>query len=319
LQNIWDFINATSAQYLQNAYIKGLNYNGFDPSLATIDSISVITGLPIYHPGTGLVPRNYFNDRVFDMKREDKQYTYFVMQDASFVLEADSLKPYFATTATTTTDSLTRWNVVKDLAYEVPYQTAFQIPQPLFSRSGVNVPISTAFVVDIKRMSNGYVYIMSKIDVPTKTKFLPIIIEGEFPSGFLQNDKGGFINYRLRLNPVTGTNFTDIQISGHAVTTFYAFYRTNELPSVKYQVYAKATNDFQTAAFNQTINAWNTSLGALTGTLTHAVPLYTAVGAYNEVYVGDITNTRFGTVDWRMTSVTTGPILLDYLRLVPVP
>jgi len=108
-------------------------------------------------------------------------------------------------------------------------------------------------------------------------------------------------------------------ISGHNVTTFYAFYRTSDLPSIKYQVYAKATNDFQTTAFNQTINAWNNSLAALTGTLTHAVPLYTATGAYNEVYVGDITNTRFGTVDWRVTSVTTGPILLDYIRLVPVP
>ncbi|GAB2805537.1 fasciclin domain-containing protein [Ferruginibacter profundus] len=319
LQNIWDYINATTAQYAQNAYVKSLNYNGFDPALAIIDSISVITGLPVYRPGTGIVQKNYFNDRVYDMKREDKQYTYFVMQDANFVLEADSLKPYFATTTTTATDSLTRWNVVKDLAYDVPYQTVFQVPQPLISRSGISVPVSSAFVVDIKKMSNGYVYIMSKVDVPTKNKFLPITLEGEFPTGFLQNDKTGFINYRLRLNPVTGLNFSDILISGHGVTTFYSFYRTSETPSIKYQVYAKATNDFQTGAFNQTINAWNTSLGALTGTLTHAVPLYTATGAYNEVYVGDITNTRFGTVDWRITAVTTGPILLDYIRLVPVP
>jgi len=168
LQNMWDFINATTVQYAQNAYIKNLNYNGFDPALAIIDSISVITGLPVYRPGTGIVQRNYFNDRVYDMKREDKQYTYFVMQDANFVLEADSLKPYFATTTTTATDSLTRWNVVKDLAYDVPYQTPFLIPQPLVSRSGVSVSVSSAFVVDIKRMSNGYVYIMSKVDVPTK-------------------------------------------------------------------------------------------------------------------------------------------------------
>jgi len=131
--------------------------------------------------------------------------------------------------------------------------------------------------------------------------------------------KTAFIHYRLRLNPVTGLNFSDLLISGHGVTTFYSYYRTNETPSIKYQVYAKASNDFQAAAFNQTINAWNTSLGALTGTLTHAVPLYTATGAYNEVYVGDITNTRFGTIDWRVTAVTTGPILLDYIRLVPVP
>jgi uncharacterized surface protein with fasciclin (FAS1) repeats len=319
LQNIWEYINATTAQYAQNAYIKNLNYNAFDPSLATIDSISVITGLPVYHPGTGIVARNYFNDRVYDMKREDKQYTYFVMQDANFVLEADSLKPYFATTLTATTDSLTRWNIVKDLAYEVPYQTALIMPQPLVSKTGVSVPVSSAFVVDVKKMSNGYVYIMSKVDVPTKNKFLPITLEGEFPTGFLQNDKSGFISYRVRLNPVTSTNFTDIYIVGHGVTTFYAYYRTTDLPSVKYQVYAKATNDFQAAAFSQTINAWNNSLAALTGTLTHAVPVYTATGAYNEVYLGDITNTRFGTVDWRVTSVTTGPILMDYIRLVPVP
>jgi len=319
LQNIWDFINATTTQYAQNAYIKGLNYLAFDPSLAVIDSISVVTGLPIYHPGTGLVQRNYFNDRVYDLKREDRQYTYFVMQDANFVLEADSLKPYFATTTTTATDSLTRWNTVKDLAYNVAYPTAATIPQPLISRSGITVPVNTAFVVSVQKLSNGYVYIMSKLDVSTKGKFLPITLEGENPSGFLQNDKTAFIHYRVRLNPVTGLNFNDIYIVGHAVTTFYSFYRTNETPSIKYQVYAKATNDFQTAAFSQTINAWNTGLGALVGTLNHAVPLYTAPGAYNEIYLGDITNTRFGTIDWRATSVTTGPILLDYIRLVPVP
>jgi uncharacterized surface protein with fasciclin (FAS1) repeats len=319
LQNIWEFINATTTQYAQNAYVKSLNYLAFDPSLAIIDSISVVTGLPVYRPGTGFVQRNYFNDRVYDLKREDRQYTYFVIQDANFVVEADSLKPYFATTSTTATDSLTRWNTVKDLAYDVAYSTAGAIPPSLLSRSGITVPVNTAFVVSVQKMSNGYVYVMSKLDVPTKNKFLPITLQGENPSGFLQNDKTAFIHYRQRLNPVTGLNFSDIYIVGHGVTTFYAFYRTNETPSVKYQVYAKATNDFQTGAFNETINAWNSSLGALNGTLTFAVPLFTAVGGYDEKYLGDITITRYGTVDWRATSVTTGPVLLDYIRLVPVP
>ncbi|MBS1511528.1 MAG: fasciclin domain-containing protein [Bacteroidetes bacterium] len=319
LQSIWDFINSTTAQYAQNAYIRSLNYNAFDPSLAVIDSISILTGLPIYHPGTGLVARNLFNDRVYDTKREDKMFTYFVMQDANFNLEADSLKTYFTTTSTTATDSLTRWNVVKDLLYDAPYSTAFQVPQPLTSKSGITVPVNTAFVVDAKRMSNGYVYILSKLDVPTKNKFIPITIEGESPSGFLQYDKTAFINYRVRLNPVTSSNFSDILISGHGVTTFYSFYRNYEMPSMKYSVYAKATNDFQNGAFNETISCWNTELGTQQGTLTFAVPLFTATGAYDEKYLGDITNTRYGTLDFRATAVTTGPILLDYLRIVPVP
>ena len=318
LQNIWEFINATTSQYAQNAYVVSLNFNGFDPLKATIDSISVVTGLPVYRPGTGIVPRNTFNDRVVDLKKEDKQYTYFVMQDANFVVEADSLKNYFATGVTATTDSLTRWNVVKDLAYEAVYQIPLAIPQPLISKSGVSVPFNTAFVVDIKRMSNGVVYIMSKLDVPTTNKFLPVLIEGESPTGFLI-DRTANTNYRIRLNPATGLNFSDILISGHAVTAFYSFYRTTETPSIKYQVYAKATNDFQAGAFTDSIKAWHTSLGAVQGSLAHVVPLFTAVGAYNEINLGTITNTRYGTIDWRLTAITTGPILLDYLRLVPIP
>lgn len=319
LQNIWEFINTTTAQYAQNAFITTLNYNAFDPSQAIIDSISVLTGLPVYRPGTGFVQRNYFSDRVYDLKREDKEYTYFVMQNANFVTEADSLKNYFVTTTTTATDSLTRWNVVKDLAYETPYANILTVPAALVSKSGITVPVSPAFLVEAKRMSNGYVYILSRIDVPTVNKFIPVIYEGESPTGFLRDDKRGNTNYRDRRNPVTGNLFKDILISGHGVTTFYSYHRMAESPSIKYQVYGLATNDFQTGAFSQTINAWHTGLNALQGTLPYAVPLSTAAGAYNEVNLGQITVTRYGTVDWRITCTTTNPIVLDYLRLVPLP
>jgi hypothetical protein len=73
--------------------------------------------------------------------------------------------------------------------------------------------VSNAFVVETKRFSNGNVYIMSKVDVPTKNKFLPITIQGENPTGFLQNDKTAFINFRVRLNPVKGVNFSDLMVS----------------------------------------------------------------------------------------------------------
>lgn len=319
LQSIWEFIGSTTAQYAQHAYITGLNYMAFDPSLATIDSISVLTGLPVYRPGTGLVQRNYFNDRVADLKREDKEYTYFVMQDANFTVESDSLKNYYVSTSTTATDSLTRWNVVKDLAYETPYANILAMPQALVSKSGITVPVNPAFLVDVKRMSNGYVYIMSRMDVPTINKFIPITFQGESPSGFMRSDKRGNTNYRERINPVTGVRFTDMVVSGHAVTTFYSFYRVSESPSIRYQVYALGTNDFQAAAFSQTINAWHNELAAQQGVLTHAVPLHTATGAYNEINLGQITISRYGNVEWRLTSTAQNPIVLDYLRLVPLP
>jgi hypothetical protein len=319
LQNIWEFINSTTSQYAQNAYAVGLNFNSFDPATAIVDSISVLTGLPVYRPGTGIVQRNRLLERTSDLRREDRQYTYFVIQNANFVVEADSLKPYYVTAASTTTDSLTRWNVIKDLVYDTAYSSAAAIPATLTSKSGVSVPFSSLAVVEVKRLSNGYVYIMSKVDVPTANKFLPIVFEGENPSGFLQNDKSGNIHYRIRKNPLTFVNYSDILITGHAVTTFYAFYRQNETPSIKYQVYGKATNDFVATAFNQTINAWHQGLGALQGSITQAVPLHTAAGAYDEKNLGTITISAYGTVDWRVTAVTTGNIMFDYLRLVPLP
>jgi hypothetical protein len=87
LQSIWEYVTSTTGIFSQNAYVAGLNYMAFDPALAVIDSISVLTGLPVYRPGTGLVSRNYFNDRVYDLKREDKQYTYFVMANPKIRLK----------------------------------------------------------------------------------------------------------------------------------------------------------------------------------------------------------------------------------------
>jgi hypothetical protein len=63
----------------------------------------------------------------------------------------------------------------------------------------------------------------------------------------------------------------------------------------------------QATAFSQTLVAWHVGLAAAQGSLTHAVPLSTAAGAYDEKYLGDITISKWGTVDWRLTAVTTGP------------
>ena len=318
LPSIWEYIVATSGTYSQNSFITSLNYNAFDPSQAIVDSISASTGLPIYKPGTGLVPRNYFTDRVFNVKREDRLYTYFVMQNNAFVTEADSLKPYFKTASTAATDTLTRWNVVKDLVVE---GLLTSVPSSIVSRSGVTVPLSAANVVETVKVSNGIVYVMSKIDVPTASKFGEIVIQGENPSGFL-SDKTGNTSYRVRLNPVTNTWFGDIMISGHGVTTYYAYYRLNDIPSVKYRVYALGVNDFQTGAFAQTIVAKSLTLPntyTTLASLTHNVPLSTTAGAYSELLLGEFTPANFGVLEIQLTSTATNPLVLDYLRLVPVP
>lgn len=319
LDNLWDYVTTTAAQYTQNAFVGSLNYNDFDPALAIIDSISSTTGLPIYRPGTGLVPRNRFNTQVYDLKNESKQYTYFVIQNTGFALESDSLKPYFATSNPLSTDSLAKWNTVKDLMVEGVYPASSL--SGLISKSGVPIPLNPSFIIETKKFSNGIVHVFSKVDVKTVSKLKEVIVQGENPSGFLVLRTAN-TNYRVRYNPVTGKNFTDILVSGHGVTTFYSYYRLNEMPSAKYRVYALGVNDFQAAALTQNIiPKYLSSANVYTtlATLSHIVPLFNAAGAYDEKLLGEFTITNFGTLEIQLTCLTTQPIVLDYLRLVPVP
>ena len=366
LPNLWEFIVSTAAQYLQNNFVSGLNFSTFDPSLATVDSISKLTGLPVYHPGTGIVIKNYFNERVVDTRREEKQFTYFVLANSAFTQKADELKPYFKSSSTTITDSLDKWNIVKDLLFDTLYPTAASLPSVLTSRYGVQVPINKATIIDTKKVSNGIVYVLSQSDVPVANKFLPFTIEGEKPTGFLSDKTSNTAFQRIRQNPVTGLFYTDLLVSGHGTTGYYSFYRLNDMPSMKYNVYGLAVNDFTTTAVYQnivpvqyvpppfTVNpssngyiyinnvaypagtftglpAVSTQFPANTTQLGWAVPLSTVAGAYNEVFLGSFTVTQFGIIDLRLTSaagVTGTPpaiqagsaqIVLDYLRIVPVP
>jgi uncharacterized surface protein with fasciclin (FAS1) repeats len=332
LPNVWDYLNATTAQYLQNSFIAGLNFQDFDPALAVIDSISSSTGLPVYRPGTGIVNKNKFNERVFDLRKEEKQYTYFIVADAAFILKADSLKPYFKTASVASTDSLDKWNVVKDLVVDVLYPTIASLPAVISSKYGVPIRINASLITSSIKVSNGMVYVVSSSGTTTASKFLQSVIQGENPSGFL-SDKTANTNYRVRPNPVTNQNYTDILVSGHGVTGYYSFYRLNEMPSMKYNVYAFSVNDFQTGAVFQSIGvnlytppATYTAQPTVPALLSYGVPLKAAVGAFNEILVGTVTTTLYGTLEFRLTSgaatintAGTGPIVLDYLRIVPVP
>ena len=343
LPNLWEYINSTTGQYTQNSFIAGLNFPTFDPSLAVIDSISSSTGLPVYHPGTGIVIKNSFNEKVFDTRREDKQYTYFIIENAGFILKADSLKPYFKSSGTATTDSLDKWNIVKDQVVDVLYPTVASLPAVLVSKFGIPIPIDASLITDSRKVSNGMVYVVSLSGVTTASKFRQSVVQGEAPFGF-QSDKTANTSYRVRFNPVAGQNYSDILVTGHGVTGYYSFYRLNEMPSMKYNVYAFAVNDFQTNNMVQsiipvyftapstftTLPCISSQLPANTTQLSYAVPLKTAAGAYNEVFLGSFTSNLYGTLDLRLTSAGTanppvlgssgtGPIVLDYLRLVPIP
>jgi len=324
LPNIWDFVNSSASQYAQNSFVAALNFNDFDPSLAIVDSISANTGLPVYKPGTGIVAKNKFKEKVYDLGREDKQYTYFVIQNANFTVESDSLKKYYATTSTASTDTLAKWNTVKDFAIEGVY-TSNQL-NGLVSKFGTPIPVNAANIVETKKMSNGIVYVLSKLDIKTNDKFKTIVVQGESPNGFLSN-KSGNTFYRLRTNPVTSQQYWDLMISGHGTTGYYSYYDLAETPSITYKVYALAQNDFQAAAFSENVVVKYLTAPAPVqlANLLYAIPAATNNGvinasAYNEVLLGNLVVTNYGTIEIQLTANTSStPMVLDYLRLVPQP
>jgi hypothetical protein len=247
-------------------------------------------------------------------------------------LKADSLKPYFNTGNTLSTDTLDKWSVVKDLLVDTLYPTAASLPAVLVSKFGIPIPVNSAAIISSTKVSNGMVYVLSTSAINTSTKFKQIFIQGENPTGFL-SDKTSNTNYRIRLNPVTNLNYADILVSGHGVTSYYSYYQLKEMPSMTYNIYALGVNDFQTAAVFQRIGvnylvppATYTALTTNPAALNHTVPLKTATGAFNEVLLGTCTSTLYGTLEFRLISAGTtvgstgtGPIVLDYLRIVPVP
>jgi uncharacterized surface protein with fasciclin (FAS1) repeats len=322
-ENIWEFINNTTAIYQQNEFVVARNYIDRDLSLAIVDSISLITGDPVYRPGTGYVTKNSFIELTYDVKQEDKLYTYFVITNPNFNVEVDSLKPYFKSGTSAFTDTISKLNTAKDLVVQGLYP-ANALPAYVLSKNGTPVPIRSADIIETKKLSNGIAYIMSNVDVPTAYKFREFRIEGEKPTGF-QTDKSGNVNYRVRYDTINKRTYNDLMVSGHGISGYYSYYTLPAYPSMKYQVYALGVNDFQATAFSQNIVVKSyvrsgnvTTYNTLT-TLAHAVPLSTAAGAFNEKLLGEFTTPAFAGIEFQLTAATTNPLVLDYLRIVPVP
>src|SRR5699024_10324026 len=119
-KNIWELLNTKYKNTLQHEALKDLEYTFVDPDSALQIGVDAQTGEPIYEPGTGLVTRNRYLQKV-DISDEDSSLTYIILTDAAFHNEVLKLTPYFQDTTQAQTDSLVNWNIVKDMAFRGIY------------------------------------------------------------------------------------------------------------------------------------------------------------------------------------------------------
>lgn len=335
--NAWELLEDTRNEYAQSAYILSLTRMVFDPTNAIIDSINSQTGEPVYRAGTDSVLRNSFNTNVYNLEDESKQYTFLILNNTAFAADVATLQPYYQT-VTGDTDSAARqasYGVVKDLIVE-GYYTIDQLPAVLTSKFGVNISIDKTKIVETVKLSNGVAYIISKAGFAITEKIPPVIVQGENYRGFYdatgiavtprQNNVSA-VFIRLRVNPNTGEQFNDMFVYGHGISALSAHYRVSNLPSVTYKVYWVAVND--TLTVNSTVNpvTFNQRL-AMGDFATNYLPSTPAAGMavtsnnYNEVYLGDYTQSAYGALDMYLTANAstgngTNSLTLDYIKLVP--
>ncbi|MDQ6609548.1 MAG: fasciclin domain-containing protein [Bacteroidota bacterium] len=331
--NAWELINNTRTSFQQSAYILSLTRKVFDPANGIIDSINSLTGQPIYRFGTDSVLRNSFNTDVYDLQNEEKQYTYFILDDAAFNAEVAKLNPYFKTSTTDSTKNLASFAVSKDLIVEGVYTLA-QLPAFLTSKSGVIIPIDKSKIVETRKMSNGIAYVISGINFNVKDKIPTVVVQGENYRGFFdangvpviprQNNVSA-IFIRSRFNPLTNQPFIDMFAYNHGISALSAQYRVQNLPSLNYKVYWVAPNDtlYVNGAIVPVVFNQRLAMGALgTNFLPNATGQPVAINNYNEVYIGNWNQASYGTLNMFLTaaastSSTANRLNLDYIKLVP--
>jgi hypothetical protein len=211
--------------------------------------VNPVTGDPIYQPGTDSIYTNLFWNRVYDLRDEKKQFTYFMLTDAAWDAEVNKFSPYYLTSTPDSTTFTSSWNVIRDFAIDTVYNPA-TIPDTILSKDGTKLGIDRSAIVRTIKTSNGIVYVMSKLDVQPLHKFKTILLQAENYNS-TSVDRRGNTYFRDRYNTVTGKDFRDMLVLGHGVAQFNVRYQINEMPAVKYKAYWTALNDFQTAIHTQ--------------------------------------------------------------------
>jgi uncharacterized surface protein with fasciclin (FAS1) repeats len=338
--NAWEYLNS-SVTSLQKSFLKSQNYIYRDLSQAEITGIDPKTGNPIYKEGTGYFSRNYFLQRISDINNEDGKYTFVILTDDAFNAEKAKLSKYFtvnnplATPARNAfvTDSITNWNIVKDLVLKGDF-TIGNLPDTLTSYDSLKIHLDNSAIVETHKVSNGVVYVMNRIDYKMSGKIKPVIIEGENYESSATGAVPYYARYSAgtsgtrstitRRNPFTNAVFREIYFYNTTINANWIHYLPT-LNAVTYKVYWVAVRDFSTTAIPPAVPVMFSQRVAFgTTALLPAFP-YKQVDIlnYNEVYLGDYTVTLYGKLDTFLVSFTSATnglntLVLDYIKMVPV-
>jgi|GEM_PF-424093 Fasciclin domain. len=277
-----------------------------------------------------------------NMTTENRKYTYFVVDDDHFEAEYTKLRPFYTTSyeegnthrPDSTTTFFAKKALLRDFIVEGELSTE-QLGQELMSISGTTFHLDPAAIISRTKASNGVVYRVKSLDYQLSDQIKEIKVLGTNPIGFKQTDKRANTFFREKRDN-NGNLYNDIEIYGHSVTSFYAKYRAVGMNVTKYKVYGRAVmglaGDPQIATFTQYVQFFDPALATVanepdqykravvnklgsndTRMAFEVLPLN-----HDEVYLGEVTQDQYGNMPLLVMCNATGPIILEYLRFVPI-
>ena len=328
--NIWEYFTSlkdTSVSIQKNYIQTSLVDKVFDPNHSRQTGFNKY-GQPIYD--TVWMYRNQFLYYVNDVSNEDSVYTYFILKNNASQGAYNKLLPYVKDTtqyASIYMDFYAKWNVFKDMVVRGKY-TKDNLPAALTSTLGIVLPTANITIESQYEASNGMVYVVSGFDIPMANKIPTVIIEGEnywtTYDNFFNENRISLLGIRSRSWASGGRDlFIPGYSTGPNIPSFSVLYKAY-LYSVPYQVYWRAVNDFQ-GVFSQKLAINAHSIGDITATtyLGDTLVRYKTIlqNNFSEVLLGQFTKQTYGIISLFVaanTTPTNNPIVLDYLKLVPV-
>lgn len=347
--SVWEYIETVASKNNHINFINSITRDLFDEEISEQIGYNE-HGLPIYD--SIFVATNEINARIADLAAEDSTYTIIIVDDTAYDLEVQKFNPYFRVEMTDRNQDPTdldlevaQIEIMRDYIFDTNYSVD-ELPDEMYSINGVKVTIDKANIISTFNASNGTIYTLSSCPIEYEEKFPVVIIEGEQIDKFFGYGKdGNSAQGYLRVNPKAsgGKDFVLDNHGGNALE-FGLVLKQAQLPSVRYNVYWRAIDDFDASirypSVNDTISQRLSVIGA---------PRYDAagnitdfggqqLGAINtsfikvekkdysdnpeddETYIGRLNNTKYQDVYFQLVpegSFRRMSVTLDYIKLVP--
>ena len=172
--NIWEHIVDNLAKdYAQAAFLKtDLVDSVIDLKRSVRTGVHPQTGAPIYD--TVFMAINSFLDAV-PLNDEMKVFTYVVMHDDGFNYLSNKFRPFFHRKTDKGTDSLSRFNVCKDMVFDGIVDISAH--DTLTNIFGYKVALDGNVSEEPYLATNGRVYLISRSNIKYKERFRPVLID----------------------------------------------------------------------------------------------------------------------------------------------